>query len=170
MAAHNRLAAALARIACLVALSIAALVTVTLAASPPAAAQDTTETTLRVEGMYCSGCEATVRSVLTGLDGVTHAEADNTTETATVTYDPTRVSPQQMVQAINTNTYYQASVSDGASPARPSSAPPQNGGSIAIWAAVAALAAALATSVVFVRRATRGRPTRSTEVLSRRGQ
>jgi copper chaperone CopZ len=103
--------------------------------------------------MYCSGCEATVRSVLTGLDGVTHAEADNTTETATVTYDPTRVSPQQMVQAINTNTYYQASLFDGPVPTASS----QNEASSALWAVVATLAAALAASVLLLRRAKRAR-------------
>lgn len=162
-APQQRCIAALARTARLSALTIAAVVAVALTASPPATAQDTTDTTLRVEGMYCSGCEATVQSVLTGLDGVTRAQADNTTQTATVTYDPSRVTPQEMVQAINTNTYYLASASDGSSPVRPSSAPPQNGGSLAIWAAAAALAAALAISISFVRQPKRGRPANSTE-------
>jgi mercuric ion binding protein len=162
-AAHYRPSSILTRIARLVAVTIATLMTV--AAAPSAAAEATTDTTtLRVEGMYCSGCEATVRSVLTGLDGVSEAQADNDTQTATVTYDPARVTPRQMVQAINNSTYYQASLSDGSSPAAPSAAPPHNGGSIAIWATVAALAAALATSVVFVRRVKHGRSTEPTQV------
>lgn len=159
MALPNRPAGVLVRIACLLALvlTIATLTTVALASAPPAAAQATTQTTLRVEGMYCTGCEETVRSVLAGLDGVSRAQADIDTQTATVTYDPARVTPQQMVQAINTNTYYQASVFDGASPAGPAPMPPQNDGSIGVWAVVATLAVVLATSVFLVKQARRGR-------------
>lgn len=156
MALPNRSGGVLVRIAYLLALAIATLTTVALPHAPPAAAQATAETTLRVEGMYCTGCEATVRSVLAGLDGVSRAQADTDTQTATVTYDPARVTPQQMVQAINTNTYYQASVFDGASPPGPAPTAPQNDGSIGVWAIVAALAAVLATSVFLVKQAKPG--------------
>lgn len=92
---------------------------------------------------------------MAGLDGVIRAQADTETQTAIVTYDPARVTPQQMVQAINANTYYQASVFDGASPAGPGPTPPQNDGSIGIWAVVAALAVVLATSVFLIKQAKR---------------
>lgn len=143
-----RAVSVLGRVGRFLAVAVAALITVALTALP-AAAQGSASTTLRVEGMTCSGCEATVRSVLTGLGGVSDAQADNTTQTARVTYDPVRISPPQMVQAINTNTYYQASVSDGA----PSAEPTSSGAGIATWIGVAALAAAaVAVGVLFVRR------------------
>jgi copper chaperone CopZ len=154
----------LGRIAHLLTVIIATLSAAALTAAPlSAAAQATTQTTLQVEGMYCTGCEAAVRSVLAGMDGVSHVEADNDTQTATVDYDPARVTPEQMVDAINTNTYYVASTADGSSTARRGSTPPQDQGSTAVWAILAALAVALATTVLFVRQARRGRSAHSAD-------
>lgn len=44
-------------------------------------------TTLTVTGMSCGGCEETVVEVLEDVEGVTSAEADRETDTATVEGD-----------------------------------------------------------------------------------
>lgn len=96
-----------------------------------ALASSTEEATLRVHGMVCSGCEATVEAVLTGLDGVHTVRADRTTETAAVVYDPSVVEPAAMAQAVNDNTYYEASVEDASAapaPADPELARASSGG------------------------------------------
>lgn len=94
--------------------SVAAAVTLTItflvALTATAVAGGTQQVTLSVEGMTCPGCEATVEAVLSGVDGVIEAHADRNTETASVTYDPTKTDPAAMTQAINTQTYYVASV------------------------------------------------------------
>lgn len=152
---RHRLAAP--RGAAIVGALIAALVVaLALALAPSATAQaTTTQTTLRVEGMTCTGCEATVGSVLTGLDGVSDARPDRSTRTVAVTYDPARVTPEQMIQAINTNTYYQASAADGSTPA-PRPTPVQNGATIAVW--VVGALAVLVAGVLLLRHLRGRRP------------
>lgn len=76
-------------------------------AAPAATAAE--ETTLQVEGMYCPACEATVEGLLGDLDGVSEAVADHRSRTATVTYEPSRVTPAEMAKAINGQTPYEAS-------------------------------------------------------------
>jgi copper chaperone CopZ len=72
-------------------------------------AQDNLETiTLPVEGMICPFCAAAVEQVLKSLDGVVEAKADYVKGLATISYDPTRVTPTQMVEAINTQSFYRA--------------------------------------------------------------
>lgn len=73
-------------------------------------AGSTDQVTINVEGMTCPGCEATVESVLSAVEGVTVAQADRRTQTAVATYDPQRTAPQQLVEAVNTQTYYVASL------------------------------------------------------------
>ena len=51
-----------------------------------------------------------MESVLTGLDGVISADADQFTSSARANYDPSKVSPDQMAEAINSQTYYRAGV------------------------------------------------------------
>jgi copper chaperone CopZ len=97
-------------------IAVAALVLGAVATAAFAASTD--QATIRVEGMTCPGCEATVESVLSGVDGVTAAEADRRTETAVAAYDPRRTGPQQLVEAINSQTYYVASLR-GAGSAQP---------------------------------------------------
>lgn len=82
-----------------------------LALTAPAATA-AEETTLQVEGMYCPGCEATVEGLLGNLDGVSEAVADHKTRTATVTYEPSQVTPAEMAQAINRQTPYDATTDD----------------------------------------------------------
>lgn len=71
-----------------------------------AAAAETEEVTLEAEGMYCPNCEARVESAVGGLDGVESVSANHNTQQATVTYDPSQVSPEDMVAAINNQTSY----------------------------------------------------------------
>ncbi|MCQ3979710.1 MAG: hypothetical protein DPW09_40340 [Anaerolineae bacterium] len=68
--------------------------------------------TLPVEGMVCPFCAASVENVLGSLDGVVEAKADFVKGIATVSYDPARVTPAQMVEAINTQSFYRASLPD----------------------------------------------------------
>ncbi len=64
---------------------------------------------LRVEGMTCASCKVAVRTALSKLDGVNEARVDVARKSATIDYDPTRVTPQQMVDAVN-RLGYQASL------------------------------------------------------------
>ncbi len=74
-------------------------------------AQDNLETiTLPVEGMVCPFCAAAVENILGSLDGVVNAKADYVKGLATVSYDPAQVTPTQMVEAINTQSFYRASL------------------------------------------------------------
>ena len=54
-----------------------------------------------VEGMTCSGCERTVSRVIGNLDGVASSEADLTSSTVTVAYDPTKVTIEKIKNAVN---------------------------------------------------------------------
>lgn len=49
-----------------------------------------------------------MENTLGSLDGVVDAKANFVKGIATVRYDPGRVTPAQMVEAINTNTFYRA--------------------------------------------------------------
>jgi len=56
---------------------------------------------LHVEGMTCPSCKVAVRTALSKLDGVKDARVDVAKKSATVDYDPARVTPPQMVDAVN---------------------------------------------------------------------
>lgn len=49
-----------------------------------------------------------MENILSSLDGVVNAKADYIAGSATVSYDPARVSPAQMVEAINTKSFFRA--------------------------------------------------------------
>lgn len=53
-----------------------------------------------VTGMTCSGCEVGVRRAVKKLDGVDQVEASHEAGTATVTYDPEQVTPEDIIAAI----------------------------------------------------------------------
>lgn len=90
---------------------LAAIVLVALGGHPAAGTEaDRTTVTLRVAGMTCPGCERTVESVLSGVDGVVAVNAERSTQTAEVTFDPTAATPSELASAVNSQTYYQASV------------------------------------------------------------
>lgn len=56
---------------------------------------------LHVQAMTCPSCKVAVRTALTKLAGVKGARVDVDRKSATVDYDPTRVTPQQMIDAVN---------------------------------------------------------------------
>ncbi len=77
---------------------------------------DSTKTaTLHVEGMTCGACATSVKIVLKKVDGVIDATVSYERKRAVVQYDPTRVSPPQLVAAIEKKLPYKARVVEEAS-------------------------------------------------------
>lgn len=74
-------------------------------ATPIARAADTRTVTFRVEGMTCGGCVIGVRKVLTRIEGVANVEVSYEQQRAVVTYDPAKVTVDQMIAAIKTLGY-----------------------------------------------------------------
>lgn len=56
--------------------------------------------TLSVQGMTCGSCEQRVHRALEGLPGVGSARVSRSAGQATVTYDPSAVTPGVMVEAL----------------------------------------------------------------------
>ena len=54
-----------------------------------------------VEGMTCSGCERAIQRVVTGLDGVSSAEASANQSTLSVEYNSEKVTIDQIREAVN---------------------------------------------------------------------
>lgn len=65
--------------------------------------------TLAVENMTCAMCPITVRKSLEVVPGVQSALASDETHTATVIYDPSRASPEDLIRA-TTEAGYPSSV------------------------------------------------------------
>lgn len=65
--------------------------------------------TLAVEGMTCGACSVAVKTALKKLDGVKDASVSYADKRAVVEYDPTKVTPNQMVEAV-TKLGYKASI------------------------------------------------------------
>lgn len=57
--------------------------------------------TLGVEHMTCAACPITVRKALSHVAGVSASEVDMNAHTATVTFDPTRTSPEALATAVS---------------------------------------------------------------------
>lgn len=57
--------------------------------------------TYDIVGMTCAGCEASVRNAVQGLEGVLEAKASYETQTATISFDKSKVQPERIKQAIN---------------------------------------------------------------------
>lgn len=74
----------------------------------------TTTSTFDVEGMTCGGCEAGVKLKVKKLDGVTSVDASYDEGTAVVTYDPDKVTPEQIIAAIEQLGYSAELVQDEA--------------------------------------------------------
>lgn len=62
---------------------------------------DTSVVTIPVEGMACLACTARVKSTLKSINGVTEVEVNLELRVAGVKYVGDKVSPQQLVSAIN---------------------------------------------------------------------
>ena len=65
--------------------------------------------TLDVQNMYCELCPITVKKSLEGVAGVTEAKIDFAHKTATVTFDPDKVTPAVLIKA-TTNAGYPSSL------------------------------------------------------------
>ena len=62
-----------------------------------------TRTTLKIDGMTCGHCVASVRKALQSLDGVEVEQV--AIGTATVAYDPARATPDAIAQAVTDSGY-----------------------------------------------------------------
>lgn len=60
----------------------------------------TVTSAFKVEGMTCGGCEAGIRIKVKKLPGVERVEASHEENRVQVTYDPKKVTPQRIIQAI----------------------------------------------------------------------
>lgn len=69
-------------------------------ASERAWAAETRETVLSLDGMTCASCVFAVKSTLRKLDGVEDAKVSYREKRAAVTYDPDRVTPETLVEAV----------------------------------------------------------------------
>ncbi len=61
--------------------------------------------TLKVQGMTCMGCVNSVKRLLTALAGVGQVEVDLSQGRVEVVYDPARVQPHALKQAIEEGGY-----------------------------------------------------------------
>jgi copper chaperone len=61
------------------------------------------ELTLEINGMSCNHCVAAVKGALGRLDGVAVQQVE--IGSARVSYDPARVTPEQIVDAVNDEGY-----------------------------------------------------------------
>ncbi len=57
--------------------------------------------TLDIEGMTCTGCEATVENAAIGADGVLEADVSYDTGNATIKFDKTETTRKAIIAAIN---------------------------------------------------------------------
>ena len=94
------------------ALTLAAIGAVSFTVAADDSKSDATTTTVfAVEGMTCGGCEASVKMVVKKLDGVEKVTASNEEGRATVTYDPEKVTTDEIEAAIE-KIGYTAEVAD----------------------------------------------------------
>jgi copper ion binding protein len=62
---------------------------------------DEKKVTIPIEGMSCMSCVATVKKTLSGMDGVKEVNVSLKDKNATVKFDPKKVTPEQLQEAIN---------------------------------------------------------------------
>ena len=80
-----------------------------LTAVVTAVAAQTSETAvLKVSGMHCRACAATVEKTAKKVDGVAAVKASHPDGTATVTYNPVKTTPEAVAHAINAATPFKA--------------------------------------------------------------
>ena len=65
---------------------------------------------LRIEGMTCGACATSVKIVLGKIHGVSTARVSHEEKSAVVTYDPAKVTPQQLADTVNEKLPYKATV------------------------------------------------------------
>lgn len=73
-----------------------------LAAAPSAgSATGVASARLAVEGMSCASCSVAVKTVLKKLEGVRSVDVNRANKEALVEYEPSKVQPKQLVDAVN---------------------------------------------------------------------
>lgn len=70
------------------------------ASEAAATAQPAQASTLRLAGLTCGACAATIESALAGVDGVSWARVNGATQLARVAYDPARTGEATLVRAV----------------------------------------------------------------------
>ncbi len=79
---------------------VAAVALVVLLLAGAASAQEASRTVeLKVGNLWCASCTYIVRQALIGTPGVLDAKVSSETETAVVTYDPSKTDPETLVAA-----------------------------------------------------------------------
>ncbi|XP_068645455.1 copper-transporting ATPase HMA5-like [Aristolochia californica] len=68
---------------------------------------------IRIRGMTCTSCSATVESALQGLPGVQQALVALATEEAEIRYDPKIINPNQLVEAVDDSGFEGILISTG---------------------------------------------------------
>ncbi len=71
------------------------------AATVTEAAQPLRQVTLTVKNMSCAMCKYTVENALRQVEGVKSAKVDSLKGTAVVVFDPARVTPERLAQAVS---------------------------------------------------------------------
>ena len=66
--------------------------------------------TLKVTGMTCGGCEGAVKLAAKRVQGVKSVTASARSETAEVSYDPAKTSPDVIAKAVTENSGFKAEV------------------------------------------------------------
>ena len=65
---------------------------------------------LKVSGMICGTCAATVEKTVKKIDGVKRAKVSQPKGTAEITYDPAKTTPEAIAKIINEKTNFKAEV------------------------------------------------------------
>lgn len=73
---------------------------------------------IRIEGMHCHKCELSIQRALTALPGVREVEVDFNSRQASVLYDASTVTVNELIHAVNAGGYHAV----GFSQRRPDSA------------------------------------------------
>lgn len=76
--------------------------------NPSAITQEGKVVKLKVTGMTCSGCANHVFKVLKETKGVLDNYVEYPGDVATVQYDPEKITPEDIIKAIEKNTTYKA--------------------------------------------------------------
>ena len=79
-------------------------------ASKIEASAELKEVTFRITGMSCTTCYGKILGALSTLKGIAEAEPSIPNKNCRVKYDPSLVTPTQMVAAVNQHTPYEASL------------------------------------------------------------
>ena len=65
---------------------------------------------LKISGMACGACAATVEKAAKKIDGVIAAKVSQPEASAEITYDPAKTNPEAIAKALNEKTTFKAEV------------------------------------------------------------